>query len=482
MRIALSCALFLSSLLGAVSLRITPTHIRRNRVLVWAMSPHRITRSMATTRVLNSILRAKKSSKASSLPLSPSPRKHLVSHGHAATAARPQSFDLPSSPTTPKTTKQKTTSPVVIHKNEIFSDDGFCDLQVPPAELRPSATLTTGQCFHWTAVSTNDTTTSSAWGSHNATEWIGTVRTPSGDSAVVVLRELPDTVHYKVLTSTHASNDWDARTYLQDYFQLDSSSLAQLYADWSEQCPRMRRIADSIPGVRILDQDPWECLVSFLCSSNNNIPRITQMLQAIRREYGAPLAVLDDDSTVYYSFPSLSELMAQATEQDLRQRCGLGYRAKYLMETMQLLSNLGGESYLHSLRGVRDPAAVSEALMQFCGVGRKVADCVALFSLRQDQAIPVDVHVWHIARRDYYNDTHVGVKSLTPTIYRQVGDVFRERFKVKSGWAHSLLFVAELPSFRSALPADVLEEMDKVGDWRLSTFVGACEVGVITDQ
>ena len=438
---------------------------------------------MAATRISNSFLFAKKSevdhtaptkSIATSLPSSPSKRiissagsvstPDLVSPRRGA-AMRPRLLNL----STSSTTAPKTTTPVVLTMTDIFSDDGFCDLQVPPAELRPSATLTNGQCFHWTAVSsTNDTTTttSSAWGTHNATEWIGTIRNPSGDSAVLVLRELPNTVHYKVVASTTQQHDWDARAYLQDYFQLSSpQSLAQLYAEWSKQCPRMRRIADSIPGVRILNQDPWECLVSFLCSSNNNIPRITQMLQAIRREYGAPLLQLADGRT-WYSFPSLSELMTAATEQDLRQRCGLGYRAKYLIETMQLLHKLGGESYLHSLRAIRDPVVVQEALMQFCGVGRKVADCVALFSLQQDNAIPVDVHVWNIARRDYYNDTAAAAtKSLTPTIYRQVGDVFRERFKVKSGWAHSLLFVAELPSFRPALTVDVLEEMDKVSDW-----------------
>jgi N-glycosylase/DNA lyase len=198
--------------------------------------------------------------------------------------------------------------------------------------------------------------------------------------------------------------------------------------------------------------------------SNNNIPRITQILTTLRREYGQRIVLEkgqhQQDLEEVYSFPSLEELRSKATEADLR-RLGWGYRAKYVIQTMDILHNLGGEEYLVSLRQMNDPIAVQEALLQFAGVGRKVADCVALFSLNQTQAIPVDVHVWNIARRDYDDDQIlVNVKSLTPSVYQQVGDVFRNRFCDYAGWAHSLLFVAELPSFRPVLPKSLIEEMD----------------------
>lgn len=410
--------------------------------------------------------------------------------------------------------------------HDILRRDGFVDLGIPPGELRPSATLTTGQCFHWravniTTVAAGDTTQaandsvaagsssqkkkqqqkrrnkSSAWGSHDATEWIGTLRVPvTGESWLVVLRETPRSVWYKTLhePQSPSAESLDARAFLYSYFQLppgmetneqhsseESSSsccsLRELYGQWSAQCRRLERIAACIPGVRIVDQDPWECLVSFLCSSNNNIPRITQMLNRIRCEYGEPLVCItavdtngDDDGDeqasssnhVLYSFPSLETLKARATESDLRKKCGMGYRAKYLMETIKILDSLGGERYLQELRSISDPMVVQEKLLQFSGVGRKVADCVALFSLRQCDAVPVDVHVWDIARRDYGADEIVQTaKSLTPTIYRQIGDLFRTRFPNKSGWAHSLLFVAELPSFRPVLPDDIVEEMEQ---------------------
>lgn len=355
-------------------------------------------------------------------------------------------------------------------------DSPYLDLQVPPAELRPSATLTTGQCFHWRVVEQDDdampdetlreATKTSAWGTHDSTEWVGILRVydpqidGTDDSIVVSIKETPDTTFYRVLHAPPFTANEHVAQILQSYFQIQTP-LEPLYKEWSEADPaRLKRIAECIPGVRIIEQDPWECLVSFICSSNNNIPRITKMLNAIRKHYGEPLVSIGDETL--YSFPSLTVLRERASDADLRE-IGLGYRSKYLIQTMETLHELGGEIYLHKLRDIDDPVVVQEALLKFCGVGRKVADCTALFSLRQHHAIPIDVHVWNIARRDYDKQSDLqNVKSMTPTIYKQVGDLFRTTFPSFTGWAHSLLFVAELPSFRPVLPQDVVDEMEKV--------------------
>ena len=132
---------------------------------------------------------------------------------------------------------------------------------------------------------------------------------------------------------------------------------------------------------------------------------------------------------------------------------------------------------LHLRTNVQDSDTVQEELMKFSGIGRKVADCVALFSLDQCDAIPVDVHVQHIASRDYDPTVLNGsVKSLTPTIYRQVGDLFRQRFPVRAGWVHSLLFVAELPSFRDILPSDLVLEMDEVSQLFIYLLLCTCHL------
>ncbi|VEU42306.1 unnamed protein product [Pseudo-nitzschia multistriata] len=369
----------------------------------------------------------------------------------------------------------------------IRPEQGFVDLGVPPVELRPSNTLTNGQCFHWRVVHPEKagpaapTASASAWGTHDAKEWVGVLRLPlfgAHESAVVVVRELPETTLYRPLVVTRGGDlgrgtepglEGELHRALAEYFQL-GVPLEGLYEEWSEACPRLSVIAGCLPGVRILQQDPWECLASFICSSNNNIPRITKILASIRREYGRPLLRIPSESgSEYcwlYSFPSLEELSARATEKDLRETCGMGYRAGYILETMKLLGDdaRGGEAYLHqTLRhDTTDPGEVQDLLCEFRGVGRKVADCVALFSLNQDDAVPVDTHVWNIAIRDYDPEgvLRTTVRSLTASNYKKVGEVFRGRFPNRAGWAHSLLFVAELPSFRGLLPDDLANEME----------------------
>ena len=227
----------------------------------------------------------------------------------------------------------------------------------------------------------------SAWGVHDAKEWVG----PLGDR-VISIRETPATTLYRVL---HGKTD-GVEEYLRDYFQLDTP-LVPLYEQWGKCDDRLRRIAQVIPGVRILRQNPVECLFSFICSSNNNVPRITQLLASFRKTYGQHLIDLpcrsDGAAAItwrkVYSFPKLEALQA-ATDQGLRDM-GFGYRAPYIVETRDLLSGLGGHEYLMSLRAIRDADQVQEKLLEFKGVGRKVADCVALFSLDQMEAIPVDI-------------------------------------------------------------------------------------------
>lgn len=312
---------------------------------------------------------------------------------------------------------------------------------------------------------------SSAWGTHNETEWVGPLQ-----DMVLSIKETPTTTLYRVL---HAPKGVNTLEFVKDYFQLNIR-LGPLYQKWSKRDSRLARIASVIPGVRIVRQNPVECLFSFICSSNNNIPRITKILSSFRETFGEkildlPVRTIDmendevteplDEPLALYSFPSL-EQMKGATQTQLR-GMGLGYRAKYIIETRDLLLERGGEDYLYSLRG-KDASAVQQELLDFSGIGRKVADCVALFSLDQCEAIPVDVHVQHIASRDYDPSILKQAKSLTPTIYNRVADLFRDKFQSYAGWAHSLLFVAELPSFRSVLPDDIVAQMDSFREAELA--------------
>jgi len=347
-------------------------------------------------------------------------------------------------------------------------ENEWVDLKVPAEELRPSATLTNGQSFNWLVVdvesaagppadTTNDSPRKrSAWGTHDAKEWVGPLK-----NRVISIRETPTTTLFRVLHGPTAGVKED----LERYFRLETP-LAPLYKEWSKEDARLAKIAKAIPGVRILRQDPLECMFSFICSSNNNIPRIAKMISNFRERYGSFMIKIptrqDSDhvgALSLFSFPTLASL-ADATEDELR-GMGYGYRAKFIIESRNLLVECGGDDFLLKLRSKKNSQAVQDELSKFSGIGRKVADCIALFSLDQDDAIPVDIHVQHIASRDYDPTVLGDAKSITPTIYKRVGDLFRDRFSSYPGWAHSLLFVAELPSFRGVLPIDVVREMDE---------------------
>ncbi|KAH8049309.1 8-oxo-7,8-dihydroguanine DNA N-glycosylase [Aureococcus anophagefferens] len=236
---------------------------------------------------------------------------------------------------------------------------------------------------------------------------------------------------------------------------LREHPFGELYGGWSRADARFAKIAAVVDGARVLRQDPLECLISFICSSNNNIPRITLMLGRLRELCGDVAAVPGGagmEASEPRTFPTLERLCGvEAGARDLGR-----LRAPYVAKTARHVRDKGGDAWLAGLRNA-DRADVKVALLECAGVGPKVADCVALFSLDQADAVPVDTHVWRIARRDF-DPTLDDVASITPKVYDRVGDLFRDRFD-NAGWAHTVLFAAELPLFADKLPEDVAAEM-----------------------
>mmetsp|Transcript_29363 Transcript_29363/g.46081 ORF Transcript_29363/g.46081 Transcript_29363/m.46081 type:complete len:291 (+) Transcript_29363:81-953(+) len=189
-------------------------------------------------------------------------------------------------------------------------------------------------------------------------------------------------------------------------------------------------------------QDPVECLFSFICSSNNNIARITLMIDRLCKTYGTLIG--SHAGFQFYTFPTI-EALAGASEEDLR-ALGTGYRAKFLIQSAQKVSEKGGREWLFRLRETPHIEARTE-LEELHGVGSKVADCVCLFSLDKHEAIPVDTHVWQITIRDLDSSLEEA-KSLTPKIYQRVGDLWRDKYGSYAGWAHTILFAADLVKFK----------------------------------
>ncbi|XP_072328899.1 N-glycosylase/DNA lyase [Scyliorhinus torazame] len=230
---------------------------------------------------------------------------------------------------------------------------------------------------------------------------------------------------------------------LTDYFQLHVR-LSELYSHWSQADKHFERVAQDFPGVRILRQDPTECLFAFICTSNNHISRITGMIERLCQAYGKRLCKLD--SCIYYAFPTLQALAADDVEKQLRV-LGFGYRAKFVNQSAKMILETHGSDWLNSLR----EAPYEEAKRALCtlpGVGAKVADCVCLMSLDKPDVIPVDTHVWQITKRDYHSHLGAGHKTLTDRVYREIGDYFRSLWGPFAGWAHSVLFSADLKKFQ----------------------------------
>lgn len=261
----------------------------------------------------------------------------------------------------------------------------------------------------------------------------------------------------------------DTESLLRNYFNLHYD-LSSLYRQWSDGDPNFRKRAPNFTGVRILNQDAWEALVGFICSSNNNISRISQMVHKLCLHYGPYIGTIDDEP--FHDFPTPTALAVPGVEAHLRE-LGFGYRARYIAETARNISMERPVGWLLSLRNpgntawgatpdsskisnTDDDSAPSykkahDELLQLTGVGPKVADCVCLMGLGWLEAVPVDTHVWQIAMRDYKFGGKSKNKTLTKALYDAVGDHFRGLWGSQAGWAHSVLFTADLRAFSDRL-------------------------------
>jgi N-glycosylase/DNA lyase len=156
-----------------------------------------------------------------------------------------------------------------------------------------------------------------------------------------------------------------------------------------------KKVLQTFWGLRIVRQDPWECLVSYICATYKSIAAIKQMLLKLSKKFGEQVAL---DGCDFYTFPTIDKL-ANATASSLA-TCGLGYRANYLLETAKKICENNFD--LESLRKMSYTQA-KETLCSFSGVGSKVADCVLLFSLGKLEAFPVDVWVKRAILNHYAN-------------------------------------------------------------------------------
>ena len=241
-----------------------------------------------------------------------------------------------------------------------------------------AGTLMCGQAFRWRG---------------GAPSWSGVI----GNRWVRLHR------HEEGVTAETAApvSDWN---WLIDYLQMDLD-FSRVLSSFPDDEP-MRAAVAACRGLRLLRQDPWECLASFILSSTKQIVQIQQIIGLLCERYGERVIVLTEHDLVF-AFPT-PERLARATEVELR-ACKMGFRAPYLRAAARAVAD--GRLDLGRLRELSGPEA-REELMKLPGVGPKIADCVLLFAYGFHSAFPVDVWVMKALRELYFPRRRVNLARL----------------------------------------------------------------------
>lgn len=312
-----------------------------------------------------------------------------------------------------------------------------------PIELSLSRVLRCGQTFRWKNID------------H---VWSFAIK-----DRIILLKQDDECLHYSwIMAESEAKrNDTDNMQketlgFINDYFSL-STNLEELYKKWNvvdqgyhkklEFSPFVR-----FPGIRILRQDPWETTISFICSSNNNVKRISKMCDTLCNEFGN--YINEYKGELFYSFPTPEDLAKPGVEQQLRDS-GFGYRAKYIYKTAckfvdkKAFPDISLDT-LHEMRSSSFEDA-HEFLLQLDGVGPKVADCICLMALDKHDTVPVDTHVYQIAIRDFKFKGKRDLKTMNKQVYQDIRVFFKDLFGSHAGWAQSVLFASDLADLNNGI-------------------------------
>ena len=225
--------------------------------------------------------------------------------------------------------------------------------------------------------------------------------------------------------------------FVKNYFGLNEDLLHILLEISKDE--HIKHAVEMFKGLRILRQNPWECLISYICATYKNISAIKQMLFNISKKFGEEISF---NGQKFYTFPT-PERLAKATTQELA-NCGLGYRVKYVSETAKMAYESRFD--FEGLRNMSHEEARKE-LLGFPGVGLKVADCVLLFSLGKFEAFPVDVWIKRVILKYYaehFQKEFVkkisGKRGLSNAEYEELNFFGRKYFGEYAGYAQEYLY------------------------------------------
>lgn len=257
-------------------------------------------------------------------------------------------------------------------------------------------TLDCGQCFRWEII--NDST-----------------YTGIAKGKALKIEMIDNTVVFHNTTVDDFNNIW------LDYFDF-SRDYSKIKSELSRDSI-LKSACEYGYGIRILNQDPWECLVSFIISASNHIPRIKKIITLLCENFGEPVTYMDKQ---YYTFPT-AEKISSLTLNDLAV-IRAGFRDKYILSAAKMVSS--GEIDLYKAYSLNN-SDLKKLLMQIPGVGNKVSDCILLFAYNRYDSFPVDVWLKRIMEY-YYFDNKQTIDNIHAFSYEKFGNL--------GGFAQQYLF------------------------------------------
>ena len=274
--------------------------------------------------------------------------------------------------------------------NKVIVED-LCDFE-------PKHIFECGQCFRWYLEEDGSYT--------------GVVK-----SKVINVKKEDNKVYFDNTNLEEFHNIW------YRYFDLDRD-----YNKIKEELKKMdkylNKATDFGHGIRILQQDEWETLISFIISANNRIPMIKKAIENLSSRYGEYIG--EYRGKKHYSFPTPDEIN-KISEEDIR-ACKTGFRAQYIKDTAYAVISYNYDLYKYKNL---DTDMCRKELLKFSGVGPKVCDCIALFSMQKHETFPVDIWVKRVMQ-EFYVSEDMSLKKMR--------DYAIDKFKGLSGFAQQYLF------------------------------------------
>lgn len=239
-----------------------------------------------------------------------------------------------------------------------------------------------------------------------------------------------------VIKISMINNNIIAKSYGEDDLQKLFNFYFDMETNYEEIKEKLRKIDNYMvtsiqhgEGIRILNQDLWETIISFIISANNNIPRIKGIIEKMSKKYGDEIVWNNEK---YYTFPTVNQL-SKASVEDLR-KLGLGFRDVRIFETTRMIRE--NQINLEKLHKEKNTNIVRDDLLQLSGVGPKVADCILLFStLKRFDVFPIDVWV-----RRVMNELYIKNEDETKVSKKQILEIAEEKFGNLCGMAQQYLF------------------------------------------